>query len=121
MNKPLTGRRILIVEDEMLILMLLEDMLEELGCISTVAAATGEAALAHLSGQTFDAVLLDMNLDGKSSHPVAQALARSGIPFIYSTGSSVSEIEEGFKDRPLLSKPYSCEHLARAFAGLLHS
>ena len=120
MNKPLTGRRILIVEDEMLILMLLEDMLEELGCTSTVSAATSEAALAHLSEQTFDAVMLDMNLDGKSSHSVAQTLAKSGIPFIYSTGSSVSEIEDGFKDRPLVRKPFSFEHLARAFDGLVY-
>ncbi|MDB5524018.1 MAG: response regulator [Rhizobium sp.] len=104
----------------MLILLMVEDMLEELGCTSVLAAATNETALALLAEQTFDAVMLDMNLDGTSSHPVAQALAASGIPFVYATGSSVAEIEDGFRDRPLLRKPFAYEHLARTLGGLIH-
>lgn len=100
MDKVLAGRRLLVVEDEMLILMMIEDMLEALGCTSIQSAGTNEKALALLASQDFDAVMLDMNLNGTSSQPVAKALAVSGTPFVYSTGGSLDQIDEGFKDRP---------------------
>ena len=112
MDKLLAGRRLLVVEDKVLILMMIEDMLEELGCTSMQSAATNEDALALLAVQEFDAVTLDMNLNGTSSQPVAKALAISDTPFVYSSGSSLSQIEEGFTDRPLLRKPIASEHVA---------
>ena len=104
----------------MLILLMIEDMLGDLGCTSILSAATNDGALTLLAAHEFDAVLVDMNLSGTSSHPVAERLAISGIPFVYVTGSSVSEIEDGFKDRPYLRKPFGYADLASALGGLIH-
>jgi CheY-like chemotaxis protein len=121
MDKLLAGFRLLVVEDEMLILMMIEDMLEALGCTSIQSAGTNERALALLAAQNFDAVMLDMNLNGVSSQPVARFLALCGTPFIYSTGSSLDQVEDRFKDRPFLRKPYSDDHLTLAFSRLIDS
>ena len=88
MNKLLSGRRVLVVEDEMMILMIIEDMLADLGCESVTAAATVDQALALIDAQVFDAAMLDMNLNGNKSHAVADALAARGVPFVFSTGYS---------------------------------
>ena len=90
MNKLLSGRRVLVVEDEMMILMMIEDMLADLGCESVTAAATVDQALALIDAQTFDAAMLDMNLNGNKSYAVADALAARGVPFVFSTGYSVA-------------------------------
>jgi CheY-like chemotaxis protein len=75
MNKLLSGRRVLVVEDEMMVLMIIEDMLAELGCESVTAAGTVDQALALIDAQAFDAAMLDMNLNGNQSRAVADALA----------------------------------------------
>ena len=75
MDKPLSGRTVLVVEDEMLVLMNTEDMLADLGCESVTAAATIAQALAMIAAQSFDLAILDMNLKGSKTHPVADALA----------------------------------------------
>ena len=69
MDKLLSGRRVLVVEDEMLILMMIEDMLADLGCESVTAAATVDQALALIDAQVFDAAMLDMNLNGNKAMP----------------------------------------------------
>ena len=92
-NKLLAGRRVLVVEDELLVLMMIEDMLADLGCESVVAAATVEKALAAIDAQVIDLAMLDMNLNGNNSPAVAEALAARGIPFVYSTGKRRSQYE----------------------------
>jgi CheY-like chemotaxis protein len=67
MNKLLSGRRVLVVEDEMMILMIVEDMLADLGCESVTTAATAHQAIALIDTQVFDAAMLDMNLNGNKS------------------------------------------------------
>ena len=74
-KKLLSGRRILVVEDEMLVLMSIEDMLADLGCKSVTAAATVDQAIAFIHAQVFDAAMLDMNLNGTKSFPIADKLA----------------------------------------------
>jgi CheY-like chemotaxis protein len=64
MDKLLSGRRILVVEDEMLVLIMIEDMLADLGCMSVTSAATVDKALALTNAQVFDAAILDINLNG---------------------------------------------------------
>src|SRR5580658_4547678 len=86
MSKLLSGRRVLVVEDEMMILMTIEDMLADLGCESVTAAATIQQALALIDTQVFDAAMLDVSLNGYKSHDVAEALAARGVPFVFSTG-----------------------------------
>ena len=120
MNKLLAGRRVLVVEDEMLVLMMIEDMLADLGCDSVAAAATVDQALALIGGQNFDAALLDVNLNGKDSHSVADALAARGVPFAFSTGYSESSSKrERLLDRPVLRKPFKYEELGEILARVL--
>jgi CheY-like chemotaxis protein len=83
MDKLLSGRRVLVVEDEMMVLMMIEDMLAELGCESVTAAATTDQAIDLINAQVFDAAMLDMNLNGTKNSSVADALAARGVPFIF--------------------------------------
>ena len=112
MDELLSGRRVLVVEDEMLVLIMIEDMLADLGCKSVTSAATVDKALALITAQVFDVALLDMNLNGRDSHPVAEALAARGIPFVYSTGNTGQSLRDGYSDRPVLKKPFKYEELS---------
>ena len=80
-NKLLAGQRVLVVEDELLVLMMIEDILADLGCEAVVAAGTVEKALAAIDAQVIDLAMLDMNLNGDTNPAVAEALAARGIPF----------------------------------------
>jgi CheY-like chemotaxis protein len=120
MSKPLSGRRILVVEDEMMVLWSIEDMLADLGCESVAAAATVDQGLALLDGPAFDAAMLDVNLDGVKSYPVADALAKRGVPFLFATGYGNHDKVGGYPDRPVLRKPYQLKDLATALSELLH-
>ena len=118
MDKLLSGRRVLVVEDEMLILMTLEDMLADLGCAAVTAAATVEQALTFAESQVFDVAVLDVNLNGHESYPVADALAARGVPILFSTGHGVTK---AYRDRPLLKKPYRHAELVEVLRCLLRS
>jgi CheY-like chemotaxis protein len=111
-NKLLSGRRLLVVEDEMMLLMIIQDMLADLGCESVAAAPTVAKAIALIETQVFDAAMVDINLNGEKSYPVADALALRGVPFIFSTGYSERAIQEGYRHRPLLKKPFPPAALA---------
>jgi CheY-like chemotaxis protein len=119
MDKLLSGRRVLVVEDEMMILMLIEDMLADLGCESVTAVATVDQALALIGAQVFDAAMLDINLNGNMNLDVADALAARGVPFVFSTGYSTLDLVDGYGDRPMLKKPFRYEELVEGFTRLL--
>ena len=106
MRGILSGRRILVVEDEMLVLMNIEMTLHDLGCSTISAAATVTDALALLATHRFDAALLDVNLGGKKSYPVADVLRKRGIPFAFSTGYGDHGDRADLNEVPLLKKPY---------------
>ena len=110
MDKLLSGRRILIVEDEMLLLMTIEDVLADLGCESVVSASTVDKAVSLIDGQVFDAAVLDMNLNGTSSRAVAEALAARGVPFVIATGNR-DDMWDGFRDRVVVRKPFKYDEL----------
>ena len=118
-NKLLTGRRILVVEDEMLVLMDIEDMLADLGCEAVFAAATNDQAIALIEAQHFDAALLDLNLNGVRSYPVADVLAARDVPFAFATGYGGHGLRDGDRERPLLVKPFECDRLEKLLTGLL--
>ena len=105
---PLQGLRVLIVDDETLVAMLLEDMLGDLGC--EVAASVSRVAQALLAAQDesrpFDVAILDVNVAGESIAPVADALAVRGTPFVFATGYGASGAPEGHRGRPTLQKPF---------------
>lgn len=119
MRKPLAGQRILVVEDEMLVLMEIEDTLADLGCDAVIAAATNEQAIALIKSQHFDAALLDLNLNGVRSYPVADALAAHGVPFAFATGYGGHGLRDCDQGRPLLMKPFELASLETLLAGLL--
>jgi len=103
----------------MMILMIIEDMLADLGCESVTAAATVDQALALIDAQVFDAAMLDMNLNGNKSHAVADALVARGVPFVFSTGYSGLDVSDGYGDRPVLKKPFPYEELVEILTRLL--
>lgn len=120
-SEPLSGQRILIVEDEMMIAVMLEDMLEELGCQVAAVAAKPVQALAIIAAeQPIDAAILDVNLDGQNSYEIAAALDERGIPFLFSTGYAAVAVEQRYRDRPFLQKPFRQEDLQKALSGMLN-
>jgi CheY-like chemotaxis protein len=98
---------------------MMEDMLADLGCESIFAAGTVAQALALIDTWVFDAAILDMNLTGEKSFAVADALAIRGVPFIFSTGYDGHDMRDGYRDRPLLKKPFRVEELGGIFKRLL--
>ncbi len=114
----LSGRNILVVEDEMLIMIMIESMLADLGCEQVTAAATVSQAIDLIGRMDFDAAMLDMNLDGQASYEVADRLAQRGVPFMFSTGSSEQDIRPEYRDRPVLRKPFSEHELTAIFSSL---
>ena len=120
-DQLLSGRRVLVVEDEMLILMAIEDMLADLGCTSIAAAATIERALALIEAEPFDVAILDVNLDGQRSYPVAKALNDRGVPFAFSTGYGGHGADAGFGNGSVLSKPYDYLQLVKVLTELLQA
>jgi CheY-like chemotaxis protein len=118
MDKLLSGRHILVVEDEMLILMMIEGILDDLGCNSVATAATVDQAVTLIEGQVFDAAMLDVNLKGTNSYPVADVLAARGVPFFFSTGNT-GHMADGYANRAVLRKPFMSSDLATIFTGLL--
>ena len=119
MSKLLSNRHVLVVEDEMMVLMLIEDMLTDLGCESVTAAATVDQAIELIDARAFDAAMLDMNLNGDKSNDVADALAARGIPFVFSTGYANLDMDDGYREQPVLKKPFSQQELVEAFTRLL--
>jgi DNA-binding response OmpR family regulator len=108
--------RVLIVEDEMTIAMMIEDMLEALGHeIAGVATRLGAALQVS---ETTDAqiAILDVNLDGRESFPVADVLRRRGIPFVFATGYGNHGVRDDFADAPILSKPFQVSELDDALS-----
>jgi CheY-like chemotaxis protein len=108
--------RILVVEDEMLVAMNIEDMLLELGHEVAGLASRLGPALALARDSRLDAAMLDVNLAGEPSFPVADLLIERGIPFLFATGYGRQGIEERYRDYPMLQKPFRAEELGRALA-----
>src|SRR5450759_748326 len=119
MNSPFSDRRVLVVEDEVLVAWLLEDMLADLGCAVLGPAASVKQALAMIDAEAIDVAVLDVNLNGQLSYPVADALAARGVPFVFSTGYDKDRMLDGYKTFPVLQKPYHRAELENTLARLL--
>lgn len=110
----LEGIRVLIVEDEAIIAMTAEDMLEQLGCVTVASPSTLAAAIEAASRGGFDVALLDINLNGLDSFPVAARLKEAGVPFVFATGYGTTGRDSRYDDVPLVTKPYRLGDLAAA-------
>ena len=114
------SRRILIVEDEALIAMLLGDMIEDLGHVVHGHCETLDEAVTAAQAGGFDIAILDIHLGRDDIWPVAEALRENGTPFLLASGGHIDAPPPAFADTPVVAKPYSLEmlgtHLEKAFA-----
>jgi CheY-like chemotaxis protein len=106
-NGDLNGLRVLVVEDEAAISLLLEDMLLDFGCEVVGPAARLAAALDAVERESLDLAILDVNVAGEPIYPVAEALMRRQVPFVFSTGYGSAGIKDAYRDRPVLQKPFA--------------
>ncbi len=106
---PLAGIRVLLVEDETLVAMLLEDMIADLGgTVLRSASRVGRALeFARDTSLEFDLAVLDVNLAGEEAFPIAAELAQRGVPIAFSTGYGNAGLPEPWRSRPTLPKPFS--------------
>jgi CheY-like chemotaxis protein len=112
----LAGRRILIVEDEALVAMLVEDALLDAGAEVIGPVATVAEAMSLLDASAPDAAVLDLNLAGETSTPVADVLSARGVPFVVATGYGAEGLPPGHATVPVLAKPYDPDELTNTLA-----
>lgn len=103
----------------MMVLFMIEDILADLGCKTVSTAATVDQALALLEAQTFDVAMLDSNLNGTRSDPIADALDARGVPFFFATGYSNLATKDGYSDRHVLKKPFQRDGVEASFRHVL--
>ena len=114
----LAGRRVLVVEDETLVAMLVEDTLADSGVTVLGPVATVAEALALLGQERPDMAVLDLNLAGETSEPVADALVAMEVPFVVASGYGAAGVPARLAGVPVLAKPYAPEDLIAALARL---
>jgi CheY-like chemotaxis protein len=116
----LDGLRLLVVEDETLVAMLLEDMLTDLGCVvvGLAGTVTQGVAIARSADLALDAAVLDVNIGGERVFPVADALMARHVPFVFVTGYGAGGLDVRYAGRPTLAKPFQLRTLAEALLRL---
>lgn len=115
--QPLSGRRVLLVEDQTLIAMALQDELQDHGLHVTGRAATVAAALALIDADPPELAVLDVNLTDQDSLPVAETLRARAIPFVFATGYGADiGLPDSFADTPIVGKPYQIGDILQKLA-----
>jgi DNA-binding response OmpR family regulator len=109
---------ILIAEDEMFVAMMLEDLMERAG-YRVIMVARLAKGLALAGSEPIDAAVLDINLAGEDSFPLADALRRRGIPFMFASGYGGDGLAQDYAGTPVLQKPYDMAELKSALVALL--
>ena len=110
------SKRVLVVEDELMIRMLLQDMLDDLGHMLAGEAGQLDEALALAKQADFDIAILDVNLNGQPISPVVEVLVARGLPFVFATGYGQRGVPEQYRRIPTLQKPFQADALAVALA-----
>jgi CheY-like chemotaxis protein len=123
MSEPrdFTGLRVLVVEDEALVAMLVEDMLADLGCVVIGPVAELDEALKVVADTEVDCAVLDVNLAGRPIFPVADALKAKGVPFAFASGYGEAGVRDDHRGAPVLQKPFREADLARALGELANA
>lgn len=114
----LAAPRVLVVEDEMTVAMLIEDMVSELAYEVAAVVPRLEDAMRLLDSDTFDLAMLDVHLNGKTVFPFAAALEEREIPFLFATAYGARGLPEEFRDHLVLQKPFGPVELRRALIDL---
>jgi CheY-like chemotaxis protein len=117
-TKDIEGLRVLVVEDEMMVSMLIEDMLSELGCHVVGPASRLDDALALARDAEMDCAVLDVNLGGQPIFPLADLLRQRGLPFAFATGYGDAGVRDVDRGAPVLQKPFREGDLARVLSEL---
>jgi CheY-like chemotaxis protein len=117
----LVGSRVLIVEDDPIIAMTQTMTLEGAGCVVLGPAPGIDQAILMIDAQSVDLALLDINLDGEKVYPVADALAKRGVPFVFLTGYGSEMLPPAHRGQRCLTKPCDEDDLLRALREVLHS
>jgi len=115
----LAGRRVLLVEDETLIAMLVETALEDEACTVVGPYGNLREALEAARTEVFDLAVLDINLAGELVFPVAEVLAGRGVPFLLLSGYGEAGLPRDRQHWPICAKPFSLRDLVSALSGLL--
>lgn len=108
------GIRVLIIEDEALVSMMLEEFLEQIGCKMMGTASRLDDAIAKARSLPLDMALVDVNLAGEASFPVAEILTARDIPFVFVTGYGPSGVPADMRHIPILPKPFQMAQLIEA-------
>ncbi|HEY2660162.1 MAG TPA: response regulator [Caulobacteraceae bacterium] len=118
---PLNGMRLLVVEDEAVIALMIENMLDTFGCVVVDVASTLSRGLAIACNEALplDGAILDINLGGEHVYPVAERLRKRHVPFIFSTGYGRPGLATSFANVPTLSKPYEPEDLEEMLVSVI--
>jgi DNA-binding response OmpR family regulator len=114
----LSGLRVLVVEDEMMVSMLIEDMLSDLGCTVIGPAARLEEAMTLARESQIDCAVLDVNLGGEPIFPLADLLREQGVRFAFATGYGDAGVRDSDRGSPVLQKPFRESDLARVLGEL---
>ncbi len=115
----LQGKRVLVIEDEALIAMVLGDYLEQFGCVLVGPAHSLEKARALIESKDFDAALVDANLAGKRVDELALALTQKNVPFAFVTGYGRDALPQGFHNAVAVDKPFTPDQVRNALEHLL--
>lgn len=114
----LNGLRVLVVEDEMMVSMLIEDMLSDMGCTVVGPASRLDEAMELAQAGGIDCAVLDVNLGGQPIFPVADVLRERGCPFAFATGYGDAGLRDVDRGTPVLQKPFREGDLARVLGDL---
>lgn len=105
-RRDASGLRVLVVEDEIMIALLLEDLLADFGHVVVGPLARLDKAVEAAGREAVDVAILDVNVNGREIYPVADTLAARGIPFVFCTGYDRQTLRAPYGDRPTLRKPF---------------
>ena len=119
MTVELEGVRVLVVEDEYFVAILIEEILESAGCVVMGPIPRLLEALDAVDHEDYDVAVLDVNLAGERIDPVADALSERNVPFLFVTGYGASALPGEYAERPLLHKPFRMAELLGALSRVL--
>jgi len=115
----LAGLRVLVIEDESIVAMFLQDTLAEIGCEVIGIASRFDDAVEKAKSLAFDIAILDVNLNGRNTFPIADSLTERGVAFVVATGYGATNLPQSLQRVPILQKPFRQRDLERALRAAL--
>lgn len=115
----LAGLRALVIEDESIVAMFLQDTLAEIGCEVIGIASRFDDAVEKVKSLAFDIAILDVNLNGRNTFPIADSLTERGVAFVVATGYGATDLPQSLQRVPILQKPFRQRDLERALRAAL--